>query len=142
MSAEDNKAIARRWYEEVFNAGNLDLIHELFAPNFVDHDPVNPLPGLEGVRQVVGIYRGAFPDLHITVEDWVAEGDKVVTRFRAQGTHKGPLMGIPPTEKQVTVTGIDMLGFEHGTILEHWGNRDDLGMLQQLGAVPAPGQVR
>ena len=142
MSAEDNKAIARRWYEEVFNAGNLDLIHELFAPNFVDHDPVNPLPGLEGVRQVVGMYRGAFPDLHITVEDWVAEGDKVVTRFRAQGTHKGPLMGIPPTEKQVTVTGIDMLGFEHGKISEHWGNRDDLGMLQQLGAVPAPGQVR
>lgn len=142
MSAEDNKATARRWYEEVFNAGNLDLIHELFAPNFVDHDPVNPLPGLEGVRQVVGMYRGAFPDLHITVEDWVAEGDKVVTRFRAQGTHKGPLMGIPPTEKQVTVTGIDMLGFEHGTISEHWGTRDDLGMLQQLGAVPAPGQVR
>jgi steroid delta-isomerase-like uncharacterized protein len=142
MSAEDNKATARRWYEEVFNAGNLDLIHELFAPNFVDHDPVNPLPGLEGVRQVVGIYRGAFPDLHITVEDWVAEGEKVVTRFRAQGTHKGPLMGIPPTEKQVTVTGIDMLGFEHGKISEHWGNRDDLGMLQQLGAVPAPGQVR
>ena len=142
MSAEDNKATARRWYEEVFNAGNLDLIHELFAPNFVDHDPVNPLPGLEGVRQVVGMYRGAFPDLHITVEDWVAEADKVVIRFRAQGTHKGPLMGIPPTEKQVTVTGIDMLGFEHGKISEHWGNRDDLGMLQQLGAVPAPGQVR
>jgi steroid delta-isomerase-like uncharacterized protein len=142
MSAEDNKATARRWYEEVFNAGNLDLIHELFAPNFVDHDPVNPLPGLEGVRQVVGMYRGAFPDLHIRVEDWFAEGDKVVTRFRAQGTHKGPLMGIPPTEKQVTVTGIDMLGFEHGKISEHWGNRDDLGMLQQLGAVPAPGQVR
>lgn len=142
MSAEDNKATARRWYEEVFNAGNLDLIHELFAPNFVDHDPVNPLPGLEGVRQVVGMYRGAFPDLHITVEDWVAEGDKVVTRFRAQGTHKGPLLGITPTEKQVTVTGIDMLGFEHGKISEHWGNRDDLGMLQQLGAVSAPGQVR
>jgi len=142
MSAEDNKATARRWYEEVFNTGNLDLIHELFAPNFVDHDPVNPLPGLEGVRQVVGMYRGAFPDLHIRVEDWVAEGEKVVTRFRAQGTHKGPLMGIPPTEKQVTVTGIDMLGFEHGKISEHWGNRDDLGMLQQLGAVPAPGQVR
>src|SRR5579864_5887314 len=140
MSVEDNKATARRWYEEVFTAGNLDLIHELFAPNFVDHDPVNLLPGLEGVRQVVGMYRGAFPDLHITVEDWVAEGEKVVTRFRAQGTHKGPLMGIPPTEKQVTVTDIDILGFEHGKIAEHWGNRDDLGMLQQVGAIPAPGQ--
>ena len=103
MSVEDNKATTRRWYEGVFNNGNLDLINELFAPNFVDHDPVNPLPGLEGVRQVVIMYRSGLPDLHITVEDWVAEGDKVVTRFRSQGTHGGALMGVPPTGKQVTV---------------------------------------
>ena len=139
MSVEDNKATARRWYEGVFNNGNLDLINGLFAPNFVDHDPVNPLPGLEGVRQVVIMYRSAFPDLHITVEDWVAEGDKVVTRFRAQGTHRGALMGIPPTGKQVTVTGIDVLEFKNGKIAEHWGNRDDLGMLQQLGVIPSMG---
>lgn len=140
MSAEDNKATARRWYQGVFNEGNLDLIPELFTSNFVDHDPVNPLPGQDGIRQVVGLYRGAFPDLHITIEDWIAEGDKIVTRFKAQGTHSGPLMGIAPTGKQVTVTGIDILGFEHGKISEHWGNRDDLGMLQQVGAIPAPGQ--
>ena len=139
MSVEDNKATTRRWYEGVFNNGNLDLINELFAPNFVDHDPVNPLPGLEGVRQVVIMYRSALPDLHITVEDWVAEGDKVVTRFRSQGTHGGALMGVPPTGKQVTVIGIDVLGFENGKITEHWGNRDDLGMLEQLGVIPAMG---
>ncbi len=139
MSVENNKATARRWYEGVFNNGNLDLINELFAANFVDHDPVNPLPGPEGVRQVVTMYRSAFPDLHITVEDWVAEGDKVVTRFRAQGTHRGALMGVPPTGKQVTVTGIDVLGFKNGKIAEHWGNRDDLGMLQQLGVIPSMG---
>ena len=139
MSVEDNKATTRRWYEGVFNNGNLDLINELFAPNFVDHDPVNPLPGLEGVRQVVIMYRSGLPDLHITVEDLVAEGDKVVARFRAQGTHGGALMGVPPTGKQVTVTGIDVLGFENGKIAEHWGNRDDLGMLQQLGVIPSMG---
>jgi steroid delta-isomerase-like uncharacterized protein len=141
MSAEENKATARRWYDGVFNTGNLDLINGLFAPNFVDHDPVNPLPGLEGVRQVVTMYRTAFPDLQITVEDWIAEGDKVVTRFRAQGTHQGPLMGMPPTQRRVTVTGIDILGFENGKITEHWGNRDDLGMMQQLGVIPSPGQA-
>ncbi len=141
MSAEDNQATARRWYEGVFNEGNLELIDELFAPTFVDHDPVNPLPGLQGVRQVIGMYRGAFPDLHITVEDWIMEGDKIVTRFRAEGTNQGSFMGLPPTGKHVTVTGIDILGFEHGKIAEHWGNRDDLGMLQQLGVVPPPGQA-
>jgi steroid delta-isomerase-like uncharacterized protein len=142
MSAENNKATAQRWYEEVFNGGNLSVIDELFSPNFRDYDPVNPAPGLEGVRQVVGMYRGAFPDLHITIEDWVAEGDKVVARFTARGTNKGPLMGMPSTGKQATVAGIDILGFENGKIVAHWGNRDELGMLQQLGLAPAPGQAR
>ena len=141
MSAEDNKVTARRWYEEVFNTGNVELINELFTPNFVDHDPVNPQPGPQGVKQLVGMYRSAFPDLHITVEDYIAEGDKVVARFRAQGTNKGSFMGMPPTGKQATVSGIDILGFEQGKIVEHWGNRDDLGMLQQLGVIPAPGQA-
>ena len=139
MSVEDNKATARRWYEEVFNAGNMDLIHELFAPNFVDHDPVNPLPGLEGVRQVVGMYRGAFPDLHITVEDQVAEGDKVVTRYTTRGTHQGPFMGIPPTGKHITVTGIVITRFANGQEVEEWANADYLGLLQQIGAIPTPG---
>ncbi|HLJ36383.1 MAG TPA: ester cyclase [Ktedonobacteraceae bacterium] len=141
MSSETNKAIAHRWYEEVFNTGNLALISELFAPNFVDHDPSNPLPGLEGVGQLVSMYRGAFPNLHLTIEDELSEGEKLVTRFVARGTHNGPLMGIPPTGKQTVVTGIDILRFENGKIVEHWGNQDLLGMMQQIGAIPAPAQA-
>lgn len=139
MQVETNTTVASRWYEEVFNAGNIELIDELFAPNFVDHDPSNPLPGLEGVRQLVSMYRSAFPDLHITVEDEITEGDKIVTRFTGRGTHKGSLMGIPPTGKRVTLTAIDILRFENGRIVEHWGNQDILGMMQQIGVIPAPG---
>jgi steroid delta-isomerase-like uncharacterized protein len=141
MQTETNTTVASRWYEEVFNAGNLALIDELFAPNFVDHDPSNPLPGLEGVRQLVSMYRGAFPDLHLTIDDEITEGDKVVTRFTGRGTHMGPLMGIPPSGKRVTITAIDILRFENGRIAEHWGNQDLLGMMRQLGAIPpVPGQ--
>jgi steroid delta-isomerase-like uncharacterized protein len=140
MSAENNTTVASQWYGEVFNAGKLELINELFASNFVDHDPSNPLPGLEGVRQLVSMYRGAFPDLHLTIEDEITEGDKIVTRFTGRGTHKGLLMGIPPTGKRVTITAIDILRFENGKIVEHWGNQDLLGMMQQLGVIPAPGQ--
>ena len=97
MQTETNTTIASRWYEEVFNAGKLELIDELFAPSFVDHDPSNLLPGLEGVRQLVSMYRGTFPDLHLTIEDEITEGDKVVTRFTGRGTHKGSLMAsLPP----------------------------------------------
>lgn len=140
MQVETNTTVASRWYEEVFNAGKLELIDELFAPNFVDHDPSNPLPGLEGVRQLVSMYRGAFPDLHLTIEDEITEGDRIVTRFTGRGTHKGSLMGIPPTGKRVTITAIDILRFENGRIAEHWGNQDLLGMMRQLGVIPAPGQ--
>ncbi len=140
MQVETNTTVASRWYEEVFNAGKIELIDELFASNFVDHDPSNPLPGLEGVRQLVSMYRGAFPDLHITIEDEITAGDKVVTRFTGRGTHKGSLMGIPPTGKRVTLTAIDILRFENGRIVEHWGNQDLLGMMQQIGVIPAPGQ--
>lgn len=138
MSTEQNKAVAHRWYEEVFSAGKLELVNELIAPDFVEHDASNPSLDREGVKQLVSMYRGAYPDLHITVEDVITEGDKVVARFTARGTHRGPLMGIPPTGKQVTVTAIDILRFENGKIVEHWGNQDLLGMMQQLGAIPAP----
>ncbi|HXZ04940.1 MAG TPA: ester cyclase [Ktedonobacteraceae bacterium] len=141
MSTEENKSVANRWYEEVFNAGKLELIDELFAPDFVDHDPSNPIPGLDGVRQLVTMYRTAFPDLHITVEDTITEDDKVVTRFIGRGTQNGPLMNIPPTGKKVELTAIDILRFENGKMVEHWGNQDLLGMMQQLGVIPAPGQA-
>lgn len=140
MSAETNKAVARRWYEEVFNAGNLDLIDELVAANFVDRDPSNPFQGREGLKQFVSMYRSAYPDIHLTVEDMIAEEEKLAVRFVGRGTHRGTLMGIPPTGRQVTVTAIDILRFEDGKMTEHWGNQDILGMMQQLGVIPAPGQ--
>ena len=140
MQVETNTTVTSRFYEEVFSAGKIELIDELFASNFVDHDPSNPLPGLEGVRQLVSMYRGAFPDLHITIEDEITAGDKVVTRFTGRGTHKGSLMGIPPTGKRITLTAIDILRFENSRIVEHWGNHDLLGMMQQIGVIHAPGQ--
>src|SRR4051812_44110281 len=99
MAAEENKALARRFLEEVFNEGNLAAIDELIDPDWVQHDPAMPeeLRGIEGARQLVEVYRAAFPDLHITVEDQVAEGDKVATRWTARGSHQGELMGIPPS---------------------------------------------
>ena len=134
MSTENNKATAQRWYEEVFNAGNLSVINELLSPNFRDYDdPVDLASGVEGARQFVGMCHSAFPDLHITIEDWVVEGDKVVARFTARGTNNGSFMGMPPTGKQATIAGIDILGFENGKIVAHWGILDELGMLQQVG---------
>src|SRR5579872_2992489 len=114
MSAETNKAVAQRFYAEVFSAGKLNLIDELIAATFADRDPSNPFQGREGLKQFVNMYRGAYPDLHMTIEDMIAEGDKLVVRFSARGTHRGTLMGIPPTGRQVTVTAIDILRFENG----------------------------
>ncbi len=140
--SEDNKAISRRAFEEAFSAGNLDVLDELFAADFVGHDPALPedLHGPGGMRQVVGMYRDAFPDLRITVDDQLAEGDEVATRFTGRGTHQGELMGVPPSGNQVTLTGIVIDRFSGGQIMESWVNYDALGMLQQIGAVPPPGQ--
>ena len=96
---------------------------------------------LEQYKQLVTMYFSAFPDLHLTIEDQIAEGDKVVTRWTARGTHQGPFMGIPPTGKRAVVTGIAIDRFANGKFVENWNNGDDLGLLQQLGVVPVPGQV-
>ena len=142
MSTEDNKALVRRFYEEVFNHKNMAGIDAFVAPNGIDHALPPGMPGgIEGSKQFIGMYLAAFPDLHITVEDQIAEADKVTTRWTARGTHQGELMGIPPTSKHVMVTGIDISRFEGGKSVEHWLNMDTLGMLQQLGVIPAPGQV-
>jgi steroid delta-isomerase-like uncharacterized protein len=140
MSTEENKALSRRLIEEVWNQGKLAVIDELVAPNYVDHDPTGPIHGPEGFKQFVSMYLTAYPDTHFTIEDQIAEGDTVVTRWTARGTHKGPLMGIPPTGKQVTVTGISIGRVVNGKTVEGWSNYDTLGMMQQLGVVPAPGQ--
>jgi steroid delta-isomerase-like uncharacterized protein len=138
--SEQNKALARRGLDEVWNQGKLTTIDELTASNATYHDPNVPggkFTGPEGVKQFVQIYRGAFPDVHITVNDQIAEGDKVVTRWTATGTHKGQLMGIAPTNKPATVTGCDIARYQNGKVVEAWASYDMFGMLQQLGVVPA-----
>ena len=155
MSTEDNKTIVRRFYEEVWNRGNVAAVDELIAPNLVHHydTPTNvPVPAdnplsREGIKQLIPQFRSAFPDLHCTVELQVAEGDLVVTRLTARGTHKGEdrgltFKGIPPTGKQVMWTMTDISRIRDGKIVESWLNDDAVGRLQQIGALPTPGQAR
>jgi len=141
MAIEDNKALAHRFHEEIFSQGNIALIDEICDTNWTFHDrsyPQREWPrGPEGAKQLVNLYRAAFPDLQFTYEDQIAEGDKVVSCWTARGTHKGDLMGIPPTGKQATITGITIMRIANGKIAEDWANFDVFGMLQQLGAIPA-----
>jgi len=140
MSTEDNKALIRRFYEEVFNKKNLAAIDDFFAPDHVDHTLPPGLPvGPEGTKQAIAMTLTAFPDLHLTIEDMIAEGDKVVTWFTTHGTQRGALGDIPPTGKQVTVSTIEITRIAGGKIVEDSGLDDRLGMLQQLGLVPAMG---
>jgi steroid delta-isomerase-like uncharacterized protein len=140
VSPEENKAVVRRFLEEVFGGGDLELADELFAPDYVLHDPAVPgeVRGPESMKQYMSMYRAAYPDTSFTVEDQIAEGDEVVTRWTGQGTHQGELMGIPPTGERVT--GIEFDRVSGGRIEEQWNNFDQLGVLQQLGVAPAPGQ--
>jgi steroid delta-isomerase-like uncharacterized protein len=138
MSAE-NKAIARRLLEEAFNSGNLDVVDELVAPEFVNHDAALPEPttGIEATKANITGYRNAFPDLRLTIEQQVAEGEFVTTRWSARGTHQGDLMGMAATGKQATVTGITLDRIVDGRFVESWTNWDTLGLMQQLGVIPA-----
>jgi len=139
---EENKAIARRDFEEVWNQGNLDAIEEICTPVGFGHMGGGPdINTIEDYKQYVTMYRTAFPDIHFTFEDEIAQGDKVVIRWTVTGTHKGDLMGISPTGKQCTGTGITIYRFSGGKIQESWSNWDDLGMLQQLGIVPPIGEA-
>ncbi len=133
MSAEENKAVTRRFLEEIFTAGNLELVDELFASNYVLHDPSVPqeVRGPEGMKQYVAMYRAAYPDTRFTIEDQIAQGDEVATRWTGQGTHQGELMGIAPTGRAVTVTGIEVDRIVGGKIEETWVCYDALGMMQQ-----------
>ena len=138
MSTEENKALMRRWIEAV-NQRNLAVLDELCVPDFVYHNASQTMQGLEPFKQVLSMYLAAIPDVHFTLEDVIAEGDRVVTRQTYRGTHQGKLMGIPPTGKQVTLTGIAISRIADGKVVEQWSNNDDLGLLQQLGVVPVMG---
>jgi predicted ester cyclase len=143
MSEEENKTIVRRQEEELFTQGNLDAADEIYAPNYVGHDPSNPedIRGLEAAKQAAADYRNAFPDLQVTTEELIAEGDKVAARVRFRGTHQGELEGIAPTGRRVESTGTVISRIEGGKIAEDWANFDDLGLMEQLGLVPQAGQA-
>jgi steroid delta-isomerase-like uncharacterized protein len=137
--SEENKALIQRFVEEAFNEGNLDVADEVYASGFVSHESSGPVErGPDYVKGFVGTYRGAFPDGHTTVEASIAEGDKVAYRWSFRGTHRGELMGIAPTGKQVTITGITVDRISGGKIEEEWNNFDQLGVLRQLGVIPPP----
>ena len=139
MSVEENKAVVRREFEEIFSkGGDLDAAEEIYAPNYVGHEPTfGDIQGVESAKQFAASYREAFPDLQSTIEDQVAEGDKVVTRFTSRGTHQGESEDFgPPTGNRIEVTGITFEHFADGKIVEDWTNFDALGLLQQLGLVP------
>jgi predicted ester cyclase len=136
MSTEENKTLARRFYEDVFNQRNLALVDELCTATHVFHNPPTTLRGRGEFKQLLSLYITAFPDARFTVEDQIAEGDRVASRYTFRGTHQGELMGIAPTGKQVTVTGMIINRFVDGKSDEGWLNFDALGMLQQLGVAP------
>jgi steroid delta-isomerase-like uncharacterized protein len=141
MTTEGNKAQAHRFVDEVVNGGNFALIDELLAPDFVNHSPPPGVPATrDGIKAVMAMLRGAFPDLHATVDDVIAEGDKVVQRTTAHGTMKGEFAGMPPSGKEATWQQIHVLRFANGKQVEHWAVIDQLSMLQQLGFAEAPGQ--
>jgi steroid delta-isomerase-like uncharacterized protein len=136
MTVEHNKALIRRFYEEVWNKGNLDAAEEVFAADYVRHDlrPGNPLAGPAGQKKIAADFRAAFPDLHMTIDLMVAEGDFVVSRWTTEGAHTGAWGDVPPTGKRARFSGVNIFRLEHGKVVELWNHRDDLGVMQQLGA--------
>jgi steroid delta-isomerase-like uncharacterized protein len=143
MSTEDNKANMRRFFEEVFNEKRLDRADEFVAQDYLDHAAVpGQGPGLEGAKQQRWArYFAAIPDIHATIDDMVAEGDKVVVRFTIEGTQQGELLGIPPTGKHFRISDICIYRLAEGKVAENWEQADLLGLMQQLGVVPAPGSA-
>jgi steroid delta-isomerase-like uncharacterized protein len=140
VSAEDNKALVCRFVDEVQSGGNTDLIDEICSPGFVNHSAPPGIPAdREGIKSLTAMFRVAFPDSYFTVEDMVAEGDKVVTRKTFHGTHEGEFMGIPPSGRRVSMGLIDIVRVSDGRVTEHWAMGDSLGLMQQLGVIPQPG---
>ena len=135
--SEANKAVVRRFVEEIVNRWNPGLLPELVAAGHVDHWPDGDLYGPEGARIGIAEYRAAFADLSVTIEDLIAEGDRVAYRFTLRGTHTGPFLAVPATGRRVTATGIGIGRLAGGKLVESWINLDVLGLLRQLGAVGA-----
>ena len=145
MSAEENKMAIRRLTDEALNQGNMDVLDHVLADTFTYHDPANPgVTSRDDYKQFVTALHTTFPDIHFTIEDEVADGDQLALRWTMRGTHRGDLVmpagPIPPTGNQVQVSGITLIRFTEGKVVEEWQNADNLGFLQQLGVIPTPGQ--
>jgi steroid delta-isomerase-like uncharacterized protein len=136
MSTVDNQSVVRRFYEEVLNKGDLKIAEDILSPDFHDHGA--PAPGIEGFKQLFSIIAGIYPDIHVKIEDMIAEEDKVAVRLSVRGTQKGAFRGFPATNKQAQWTGMDFIRLANGRMVERWGERDFLGMLQQLGYALPP----
>jgi len=142
MSAENNKMIVRRWYQDVLSAGNEHLIDKLFTSNYTHHEEIVPggwPRGTEGAYALAHTYRTASSDIQYTIEEQLADGDKVVTRWSARGTHTGLFLGAPASGKSYTITGISIERIESDKIAETWSNWDLAGLMAQLGLLPAMG---
>ncbi|HJR21506.1 MAG TPA: ester cyclase [Dongiaceae bacterium] len=137
--SEQNKARIRRVIEEAYSRGNLSVVDEVAASNLVIHASSQDIRGREGAKQFVTMFRTAFPDLHFTIEDQIAEGDMVVTRWTARGTHRGDFQGVPATGREIRLTGTDIDRMADGKVVECWAHVDELGLMQQLGAITADG---
>jgi len=142
--SEQNKNIVRRLFEEVWNKGQVSVADELFTPNYNHHDSSTPDVGRgpESEKKRVTLYRNAFPDMRLTIDDILTEGETVVARWSCRGTHKGDLNGIAPTGKQFNITGITIARFTNGKMFEGHVNWDALGLMQQLGVVPELGKAK
>ena len=140
MSVEANKALAQRYADEVINQGKLDVIDEICTTDYKSYPPGFPPTDREGDKQLIAMFRAAFPDMRKRIDDMVADGDKVVERATYSGTHTGEFQGIPPTGRQAAFTGMHIFRIVDGKIAETRGIMDQLGMLQQLGVIPAPEQ--
>lgn len=140
MPEQENIAVLDRFIEEVINQGNLDAADEIVEENFVELDPLpGQRQGREGLKEVIGMMRAAFPDIHWVADETIASGDKVVTRFTWTGTHHGPFLGIPATRNHVTVKGVVIDRLSSGKMADSRILMDSLGMMQQLGVIPTPG---
>ena len=138
MTPEEGSALINRFYDEGWNANNLDVYDELVTDDFVDHQAMPGLPpGREGFKALNVMFRSAFPDVWVTVDRVLADGDKVACRWTSTGTHQGDLFGIPPTGRKVKVTATVVYRIEDGRLAEGWINRDDVGLMQQLGVIPS-----
>jgi predicted ester cyclase len=138
-SIEENKAVYTRFVEEVINGGNIDIVEELYTPDYHDHTaPPGAPPGLDAVRMIPKMFRGAFPDVRFTIEKLVGEGDLVASRVTGHGTQTGQFLAFPPSGKEATWTSLGFFRVRDGKIVEHWGAPDLLGLLIQIGVIPPP----